>query len=317
MNNPMQQDPAAPLPSAAPQQQPPKKTSWLYWVAIAVLLGICIYLFTAKNQADNQQQLSDLRADSTSTQLVDLQSDYDASLARLDEMVGKNAALDSAMVGQNSEIAKLKTQIESILRDSKGDMNKARALINQLNGKVKGYEERIAELEGQNTELTNQNTNLAQQRDSVTGENTGLQQKVRLGAVLHASNIRLTPIDLRRNGSKQRETGKAKRTDVLRVTFDIDENRVTESGPREIFVKITGPNGSLLSNAAYGSGVTSTAEGASLNYTLVKQVQIQQNANVPNIVMDWNQDSDYKRGTYNIELYNDGYRIGSGSVNLR
>lgn len=196
-------------------------------------------------------------------------------------------------------------------------MKKARELIAKLNTRVSSYESRIAELEGQNQELTTQNSTLNEENTRMTGENTDLSQKVKLGAVLHASNIRLEAINLKRGGKKEVETSKAKRTDMLRVKFDIDENRIAENGGKEIFLKITAPDGRLLSNAAYGSGVTTMDDGQQLSYTLSKNVNLTTNTPVRDVVVDWNQDSDYQRGTYAIELYNGGFRIGGGSVVLK
>jgi hypothetical protein len=228
--------------------------------------------------------------------------------------------MDAELTNKESEIAKLKQQIDKIISNKNAtatELGKAKRLIAKLNGKVQGYEERIAELEQENTDLSGQNSVLAEERDSAVTKNIGLEQKVKLGAVLHVSNIRMTPIDLRRGGTKQKETTKATKVDVLRITFDIDENRIAESGTKELFLRITGPDGTILSNAAYGSGITSTADGQSLNYTLLKQVDLEQNKPIKNVSLDWKQDSDYKKGNYNIEIYHDGYSVGSGKITLR
>ena len=135
--------------------------------------------------------------------------------------------------------------------------------------------------------------------------------------MLHASNIRMEAINLRRHGTKESETSKAKRTDLLRIKFDIDENRIAESGSKEILLRITAPDGRLLSNAAYGSGVTTADDGQQLSYTLARQVNLTTNTPVRDVSVDWNQDSDYQRGTYAIEIYNSGFRIGGGSVTLK
>src|SRR5690606_28741633 len=198
---------------------------------------------------------------------------------RLDQLVTKNAEMDSMINNRDGEIAHLKKQIQDIITKSnasESDLKKARSLIATLNAKVKSYEERIAELEGENSRLSNLNEVVAQERDSAVTENIGLQQKVRMGRVLHASNIRLEPIDLRKNGRKEVGTSKAKRTDSFRVTFDIDDNRIAEDGVKDLYLRIICPDGNLLSNAAYGSGVTTTYEGQPLNYTLMKQVRLRQ-----------------------------------------
>src|SRR5690606_6986722 len=132
---------------------------------------------------------------------------------------------------------------------TEADLKKARKLIASLDDKTKEYQERIAVLETENTDLSNKNTVLATERDSTVTQNIALKK---VGSVLHASNIRMIPVDLRKGGKKESETSKAKRTDLLRITFDIDENRIAESGNKDIYLRITGPDGTVLSNAAYG-----------------------------------------------------------------
>jgi len=301
---------------------PPRKrnNTAIYAVIIAALIGVNIYLFMSKNKASNELEKTTLQLDTVSTDRDNMRGEYDAALARLDMLVGKNAQLDSLVAGKDSEIGRLKSQIQTILSNSRAnasDLSRARTLITQLNRKVKSYEERIAELEGENSRLNEYSQTITKERDSTVTTNIALAQKVRLGAVLHASNIRLTPLDLKRNGKVERETGKANRVDVLRVTFDIDENRIAENGVKDLYLRIVDPQGRLLSNAAYGSGVSSTYDGQTLNYTLAKQVNLKQGEPVSNVTVDWQQESDYERGSYNIEIYNEGYRIGGGSVTLK
>lgn len=127
----------------------------------------------------------------------------------------------------------------------------------------------------------------------------------------------MEPINLKHNGEKEVETTKAKHVDLLRIVFDIDENKIVESGTNEIFVVITDPEGKLLSNAAYGSGVSTDADGNSLNYTVVKRVNLEKAQKMTNVSVDWKQDSNYKKGSYAIAFYNAGYKIGSGNVILK
>jgi len=319
MSQEMNQPTSQPNPSKGPNQPPKSNTNLIFGIIIAALAAIIIYLLIDRNKLSTQNQQMITTVDSTVLDRNTIKGEYDAALARLDDLVSKNTALNKEITDKDGEIAKMKAEVQSIMSKSnasKAELRHARDLIAQLNGKVKTYEERIAELEGENKNLTDANSSLTKERDSTVTANVGLQQKVRLGAVLHASNIRMVPIDLRRGGKKEKETGKAKRVDLMRIYFDIDENRIAESGPKELYLRVSGPDGKLLSNAAYGSGITTTADGASLNYTLVKTVQLQQNQPVKDVTIDWHQDSDYQKGTYAIEIYNDGYKVGGGSVEL-
>lgn len=304
--------PAAPPPPPEPPA-PKRSNTWIYLIIIAALIGSNIYLFLDGRKKMNNLITVTNQRDTVIISRDNIKSEYDAALVRLDQLTSQNTDLKMETDNQSGEIARLKKQIEDIIRKehkSEADVAKAQQLITTLRKRVKGFEERIAELETQNTDLT-------KQRDVVAKENTGLQEKVKLGSVLHASNIRLTAINLRRHGTKQNETEKARKADLLRIQFDIDENRIAESGPKELYISINGPDGTLLSNAAFGSGTTTKNDGTTLNYTMAKQVVLSENQMLKDIILDWNQDSSYPKGMYSIEIYHEGFKIGAGSVTLR
>lgn len=306
--------------SQNPQTPTTKKNTWIFIAVIAVLLVGNIYLFVSKNNVTKEKDLANNQIDTMSVAMGIVQQDYDAALARLDMLTGKNAQLDSMVQGKDSEISKLRKQIQNILsnsRSTKSELNHAKELIGELNAMVKSYEEQIAELKDENARLTEYNSVVSKERDETVEKNISLQQKVKMGAVLHASNIRFVPIDLRRGGKKEKETSKAKNIDIFRLSFDIDENRIAEDGLKNIYIKIIDANGNMLSNTQNGSGTTSDAKGNDLNYTLLRQIYLKQNEPVKNVTADWTQTNSYAPGIYTIELYNEGYKIGSGNITLK
>lgn len=303
---------------AGNSSQPPRKNTVVYWVIIGILLIACIFLFVQKNKTVTEKEQTEEKLVTSDSSRKAIEGDYNAALARLDQLVSKNAQMDSTINAKNGEVAKLKNQINGILSDSRAnasDLKKARDLIAKLNSTTKNYEERIAELEGENKDLSNKNEVLAQERDSTVTQNIALKK---VGSVLHASNIRMTPIHLKNGGKKESETEHARKVDILRIKFDIDENRIAESGTKEVQLKITGPDGVVFSDPAYGSGSFKTAEGGqTVNYTLIKDIPLQQAQPVKDVTVDWHQTADYKAGTYYIEIYNEGYKIGGGSVTMK
>jgi cell division protein FtsB len=293
--------------------RPRRNNTWIYLVIIALLLGTNVYLYLQKNKTTQTLVVSQQMLQQTDTSMAQLQNEYNASLARLDELTGKNAQLDQKLKGRDSEIAKTKARIKELLTKAnatKADLAEAKSLIGQLNTQITGYEEQIATLKQENTQLTGQ-------RDSVVQTNGELNQKVDLAKVLHASNIRLKGINLTHSGRKEKETEKAKRVDLLRITFDIDENRISESGPKDLQICIINPTGDLLSNAAFGSGSFNTADGKQKFYSVSKTVNLQTGEPLKDISVDWQQSSDYIKGAYAVEIYHKGYLIGKGTVNLR
>lgn len=309
-------DPQEPFKNNAPK----KNNSIVYWVVILILLAGCIYLFMSKNQMAEQnatvQQQNKQSFDSLSTEQASLKADFDAASVRIDQLVSENTKLDSALQNSKSAMTKLQSQIRGILSKknaTQAELEQAKLMIASLNDKSKEYEMRIAELEKENTVLTGQNKVLTQERDSTVTQNIAIKQ---LASVLHASNIRLEAVRLKKNG-KEKETSKARKTDVLRVIFDIDENRIAESGTKLLHLRIVAPDGSALSSAANGSGMITTAKGDHLSYTLSKSISLTQNQKVDGVTADWNQNGDYAKGIYKIEIYHEGYNIGGGEVTLK
>ncbi len=301
-------------------QQPKKNNSIIYWVVILILLAGCVFLFMSKNKMaeDNdllmkqkQQQL-----DSVSTDRASLQKDFDAASLKIDQLTTQNAKLDSALQGDKETMAKLRNQIGAVLSNKKAtleELKQAREMINSLTDKTKQYEARIAELEKENTVLTGENKTLTKERDSTVTENVAIKK---LGSVLDCSNIRMEPLHTKKNG-KEKETKKAKKTDVLRIMFDIDENRIAESGTKQIYLRIIAPDASIMSNPANGSGMLTSSKGDQLSYSVMKGVPLTQGQPLKNIMVDWKQEGDYTRGAYTIEIYSEGYKVGSGSVTLK
>ena len=81
-------------------------------------------------------------------------------------------------------------------------------------------------------------------------------------------------INEKRKG-KERETTTARRVDKLMISFDV-ENRVARSGPADIYVIVTGPNGQVISDAAMGSGMLTTRTEGDKPFTFKTSVDYEQ-----------------------------------------
>jgi hypothetical protein len=131
-----------------------------------------------------------------------------------------------------------------------------------------------------------------------------------IGSTLHASNFDIVGIKEKHSG-KEKITTTAKRVDKLRISFDIDENRITQSGTKDIYVCITAPDGNPVSVDALGSGKFVTRDGAEKPFTKKVQINYVQGEKQP-VTVEWTQNSGFQTGNYKIEIYNNGFKIGEG-----
>ena len=289
------------------------------WIIIAVLSGCCMYLYITRNRmaSDNNLAMQQKQQiiDSVKTDRAYLQVDFDAASARIDQIMSKNAGLNDSLQARKAALAELQTQIRTILRNQKASQSelvKARDMIYMLNDRTKTYELYIADLEKENKTLTGENEQLSKERDETVETNIALKMT---GAVLHASNIRMEPIHERSHG-REKETSKAKNVDKLRIIFDIDENRIANSGTKEVYVRIIAPGNNVLYSEGL-SGTIGTMKEGEIKFSALKEVDLTKNLPAKNVVLEWQQTDSYTKGVYDIELYNRGYKIGQASLELK
>ena len=136
-----------------------------------------------------------------------------------------------------------------------------------------------------------------------------------VASTLHASNINIAAIDVKGNG-KEKVTNTAKRADMFRVSFDLDENRIAPSGQKELYVVVTSPDGKPITIPSNGSGEFQTRDEGSKVFTSKVDVNYEQGKRTP-VSFDWKQENHYQAGNYKIEIYHNGYKIGEGTKSLK
>lgn len=133
-------------------------------------------------------------------------------------------------------------------------------------------------------------------------------------STLNASNIAISPIHEKSNG-KEKVTTTAKRVNKLVISFDVD-NRIAQTGQTDVYVCITGPDGQPVSVPALGSGTFTTREEGDKVFTAKVPVDIEAGKK-KSVQFAWKQNSDFKIGSYKIEIYHNGFKIGEGTKELK
>lgn len=294
-------------------KKPKIKNSWIYLTVIFLLLVTNVVLFLQKKQTKEVVVQTQEKLVENNVQKDILQQEFNASLIRLDNLTSENSQLKDDLQLKNTELTAERERIKNILNKpdvSLKELEIAKGLIVELNNKISNYEVQL-------TQLKTENQVLKTQKDSVIVVNKGLNDKVELARIIQATNIRLVAIDIRRSGRKEVESTKARRIDLLRITFDIVNNRVIEDGIKKVQIRILNPNNELLSNAALGSSSFETESGELKYFSVSKEFYLKAGESLKNIDVDWKQNSDYEKGTYKVQIFYEGHLIGAGSVLLR
>ncbi len=311
-------------PSATPQAQPPKNNkagkNLLIILLAAGLLGTWGYLLYDKNKTNEQIQEGEKKAMSYMSQSDSLKSMlYDAEM-RLDSITGANNNLQGEKSALQQEIDAKKKEIRSILNKknaSDAELKRAKTLIAELNDKITGLEAEVTRLTGENQELTASNSTLKQEKtdleqnlQSTTTQKEELEKTVDVASTFSASNIQIAAVN-EKKGGKEKATTTAKRVDKLVVSFDV-ENRIAKSGPADMYLIVTGPDGKVISEG--GLSLTTRTDGDKV-YTAKIPIEYEQGSRKP--VQFPIRQNDFQTGNYKIEIYHNGFKIGEGVRSLK
>ena len=309
-------------PSATPttpQRSSNSKNIVIGLLAVA-LLGSWAYFLMKINRSDKEILSKTEEGVHYMSQRDSLESLYKFTLDKYDSVTVANNDLSGKLTGKQSEIAKLKGEINSILRKKNAtstELARAKTLIEELNSQIETLQAENARLTGENQTLTAEKAQLIVEKDTLTAnltttqaEKKVLEETVDVGSTFSASNIAMTP--LKQKGDKEKETTTAKRVDKLVISFDV-ENRITKSGPADMYIIVTAPDGKVVSEAT--GGTFTTREEGDKSFTSKLTVPYEQGKR-QNVQLPLTQDK-FQVGDYKIQVYHNGFKIGEGVTTLK
>jgi len=307
------------------EQMPGKNLKNIVIIALAIgVLSTWGYLLVDKNKTTDVISRNESQISKISDEKGDIRKNFDVSLARLDSMSGISSSLKSKLTEKTSEIAKKKGEIRYILNKSNAttaELTKAKELILQLNDKIGSMEQDVARLSQDNQSLTQDKVVLTADKQKLTEDLSAtivvkedLEKKVDVASTLNASNIAITPVNVKSNG-KEKVTATAKHVNKLVISFDVN-NRIAQPGTTDVFVCITGPDGKNIVSKTLESGTFTTREEGDKSFTAKLPVDLE-TAKTKNVEFAYVPGANFQQGMYTIQIYQNGFKIGEGTRELK
>jgi hypothetical protein len=272
---------------------------------------------------------------------------------KLDELGTARTKIDSISRALDSKIAEVQSLGGNIeeLEKVKAQLEKDKQNLRNANGfsakkyeaKIKEYETflsekdaEIAKLKEENGILVTQNQSLETEKQAVIAENSGLRsnlkntkdsltnvvtevstkndelsRKVKVGSALKAVNVQIAAVSGR--GREREGAAKNRKIDQLKVSFVLPSNSLTETSNKDIYVRLTDPNGAVINDMAKGGVINYNNQ--EIGYSL-KQTVFYQN-NDQKVDLFYKKDQAMKTGQYSVELYSEGFKIGTGNFTVK
>ncbi|HEV8080183.1 MAG TPA: hypothetical protein VGP43_05690 [Chitinophagaceae bacterium] len=294
--------------------------SILLGILIVALLGTWSYLIWSKTKSNEQKQQLTTQLSASDSSKNNLQRDLNEAVMSLDALKSTNAAAESLLRTKDKSIQDLTQRIQKIIYDKNANstqLAQARGLIKQLKSNIDTYAAEIAKLKNENIQITEEKKVITVERDIVRrnfdSAKTVIKQKedvIDIGSTLHASNLNVSGVK-QRSGGKEKETTTAKRVDKLKISFDLDENRIAQSGVKQIYINIIAPDGSAIVIPEAGVAKFTTRDGAEKSATKKVDVEYKQGER-KQVSFELAKAQNFTPGDYKIEIYNNGFKIGEG-----
>ena len=262
--------------------------------------------------------------------LADCGTSFDSSeaekIAVMNNLKDMATEYDSLMTDNDSINSKLnveKERVDKLMADAKKynwSIYKLKKEASTLREIMKGYVRTIDSLNTENIELRAENIQVRDElgvkeneNSKLKQNNTDLETKVRLGAKLSAVNMEVYAQRVKRN-NVHKETARASNAEKVKTCFTIDENEVTESGKKTVYLRIITPSGTVLAERSDNSN-TFELNGARVLYSVKKEVNYENRK--LDLCMYWDVIDQLTSGEYIIKAYISGDEVGSASMKLK
>lgn len=292
-----------------PQQNPDKSIRG-YRVVI-IILSVILVALSALYFGIHRQQMLDNEL---------LQSDRDSIQSDLGRLVTDydNLRVTNDTISANLSLAR--DRADSLMGRLKKERSWSLSKIKQYEKEVgtmrtimRGYIRQIDSLSTLNKKLIKENVTFRKEissanlrADMAEEKAAELDNKVRAGSVIRARDIRLVAMN-----DNSREVSRIKNASRLRVDFVLSSNDLATPGGKAIYARITSPDGYVLTTEAMP---TFDFEGERLTYSAVREVDYQ-NQDL-NVGIFFNS-TGFAAGAYRIQLYCDGFLVGSTQIAMK
>ena len=312
------------------KQQNKSTFAWVGLVIMTLATGALGFLYFDQKNVVVEREATIMEK---AKELVYTEVKLDSVSSALDAKIGEVKALG----GNIEDLLKVKARLEldkvALRKGNKVEIGKYTAKIKEYELFLTQKDEEIVKLRGDNEVLlgTNQtlnteNTTLKTDRevltqakvaltDSVntyTARNKELAEKVTIGAALKAQNVRVLAIN-KRGKVKEDDNYKAKRVEKIKVIFTLPSNELTKQEDKEIVMRLVDADGGILTHDPINSKFN--LRGQELSYTSKERVPFKNDNQLVEMIYD-NADR-FKPGSYNVELYAEGFKIGTGNFVIR
>jgi hypothetical protein len=287
-----------------------KQTIWIIAIVVLglIVVGTVFYIIYQRSQFGALLQQSELYKEELEDEYNQLSIQYEGYKLQIN-----NDSLVAQLETEQLKVQRLQEELRTVKATDARRINELKKELETLRSIMRGYVVQIDSLDRLNKQLTQENQQVTaryqqatQAVSQLTQERQQLMETVQIASKLDASNINVRGIT-----DKNRTTDKINRMDQLEVSFTINKNITAELGEKTIYIRIQKPDDDVLIKSP---GDVFPFEGKQINYSARRTIEYG-GEEVP-MTIYWKIEDFLSPGTYRVDIFADGNRIGRKSFKL-
>ena len=298
------------------QKEKPKRDKLVLFLLVIMTLTCGAFAWMYWNQKNEKDSVVSENIEITQESEV-VKKDLQQLQAEYEGLQTDDESLKKEIEDKKAEIEKLQTEAEKHKKDA--------YIISKLKKETKTLRDIMQHFVVEIDSLNTLNKTLTAQKDSVTTElktekekSSTLQSEkdklYKMGSSLKAGSITVKAYNVR-GKDRQSETPKAKKTDKIQISFNIEENKIASAGTRIIYIRIVTPDGKEWTESADADHMF-TFNGSKGFYAVKKSVQYDNMDTEVVLSVKKKDNEEFVPGKYLLQISADNTTLGSASLEL-
>lgn len=282
-------------------------------LVVLALAGVAIYLYNDSKQKDAELtevvEMMNLEKDRVEDEYADLTYQFDGYTSTI-----RNDSLLKLLDSEKNRVQELLDELRNTkatnarkIQELKDELASVRKIMMHLVSQIDSLNTENQMLKNENSQIKMKYEESSQKVDVLSKEKENLNEVVTRASKLEISAFNVTTLN-----DRNRKTSIFSRITNLQFDYTIAKNITAEPGKKILYIRITRPDGELLTKNA---GNVFPFENRKIAYSAKKDYEY--GGEALQDVIYWQVEEILLVGTYRVDFFTDGYLIGSYTFVLK
>ena len=280
-----------------------KFTIWSLTVVLIASIAINLYLVRGNSSLTLDKSI----LQDKNTQII---QKFETAKKEIKKFKGLSVKLDEVVQDATKKLEEKEQKIKILLNDKKPKEAENKKLLHEIDSIKEQYFDVIDSLliaQQLNKTLNNTIASLNNRIDD-------LSTQLGYASRLDIENLSVTPVRKTFAGLES-QTALAKRTIKIKVCFNVLDNKVTDPGMKDFYIRILTPDAKVLTYDEEPTTFMHPELKQKVIYTNVETINYKNQKT--NICTTWKGTDDYKPGLYIVELFTKDNKLGTTTFTLK